>query len=340
LPDQFSRVDPKAAPPGLVACCKSRVLHHGYDPACCNFLFESGAIVGGFTQADNPEQRVLRGCSPWGPPVPPSVTARAGRHPQRGARAGRRMLSLRSQARRAAPAIPALPHLREVAIATWRARMVNESGSARVFEGLSRQLARAGLAGRDEAVGFAEDERRHGVLCGAVVEALGGEARAHALVREPFPSHRDAATPLEAALRNVLSICCLSETVAVALIGAERLEMPAGPLRDLLTSIYADEVAHARFGWRLLEQVAPGLDAETRAALSAYLGVAFAHLEEHELAHLPDDSEPPAEGREYGLCSGREARALFYDTVAEVIVPGLEQHGIAARRAWQERPAS
>ncbi len=246
-------------------------------------------------------------------------------------------LSLRSMARRHSPSLPDLPHLRQAAIATWRARMVNEHGSARVFEGLARQMARAKLPEHTEAAAFAGEERRHGVLCGAVVEALGGEAIAEVPVARRYPAHRDAATPVEATVRNLLSVCCLSETVAVALIGAERLEMPEGELRALLGRIYADEVGHARFGWRMLERLAPGFDAATRARLGEYLAVAFAHLEEHELAHLPVESEPPPEGCEYGLCSGRDARRLFFDTVIEVIVPGLERHGLPAESAWRER---
>lgn len=248
------------------------------------------------------------------------------------------MLSLREESRRHAPVVPDLPSLREAAIVTWRARMVNEHGSARVFEGLARQVARAGLE-HEEVARFADEERRHGILCGAVVEALGGEARAEIADPPLYPRHRDASCAREAMLRDVLSVCCLSETVAVALIGAERLEMPAGPLRELLTEIYADEVGHARFGWQLLEKLSPALDAKTKEALGHYLVVAFAHLEDHELAHLPESSDPPPEARAYGLCSGRDARALFYDTVTSVIVPGLERHGIPAARAWRERIA-
>jgi hypothetical protein len=55
---------------------------------------------------------------------------------------------------------------------------------------------------------------------------------------------------------------------------------------------------------------------------------------EHELAHLPLASKPPAEGVALGLCSGSDARTLFFDTVESVIVPGLERHGIPAKRAW------
>ena len=245
-------------------------------------------------------------------------------------------LDLRDPARALSPVVPNLPHLRESAIATWRGRMINEHSSARVFEGLAEQFAKAGILDVVEEVrGFAAEERRHGILCGAVVEALGGEALAEIPEGEEYPAHEDALTPLEAALRNMLSICCLSETVAVSLIGAERIEMPEGELRDLLTRIYADEVGHSRFGWRTLGRLAPMLDAGTKERLGDYLVVAFESLVEHELAHLPLSSNPPAEGVVYGLCSGPDARVLFLDTIEEVIVPGLEAHGIPAKRAWK-----
>lgn len=244
-------------------------------------------------------------------------------------------LDLRTEAKKRAPVVADVPSLREAGIATWRGRMINEHASARVFEGLAAQLAAAGYDDLvPEVRAFADEERRHGVLCGSVVEALGGEARAEIPDGEAYPAHEDAETPLEAALRNMLSICCLSETVAVSLIGAERLEMPEGELRELLTGIYADEVGHSRFGWRTLARVAPTLDDATKERLADYLEVAFAHLVEHELSHLPLGSNPPPEGVVYGLCSGADARVLFFDTVVDVIVPGLEAHGIPARRAW------
>jgi hypothetical protein len=245
-------------------------------------------------------------------------------------------LDLRDAARSHMPRVPTdLPHLQQAAIGTWRGRMINEHSSARVFEGLALQFAAAGIDDVVEEVkGFASEERRHGVLCGAVVEALGGEAFAEIPEGDVYPAHEDAASPLEAALRNMLSICCLSETVAVSLIGAERIEMPEGELRELLTGIYADEVGHSRFGWRTLQRLAPTLDQDLKDRLGDYLEVAFEHLVEHELAHLPVSSKPPPEGVALGLCSGPDARKLFFDTVTEVIVPGLEVHGIPAKRAW------
>ena len=253
---------------------------------------------------------------------------------------GRETLDLRELARARMIDLSATPGAAVAARETWRARMVNEHGSARVFEALAEQLARAGLAQTDVDAcrSFAEEERLHGVLCGAVVASLGGEAIAPALARTAMPLHAEVGAT-EAVLRNVLSVACLAETVAVALIGAERLAMPEGPLRALLTQIYSDEIGHARFGWRLVTTRIPSLDQSARARLSAYLSVAFASLEAHQLQHLPVGACPPPEGAALGLCRGEDGRALFYDTVTEVIVPRLEALGLSAKRAWLAIPS-
>ena len=247
-------------------------------------------------------------------------------------------LDLREAAQARRPAVPELPQLRGSAIATWRGRMVNEYQSAEVFAALAAQARRVGLSAVvvEQLSEFEAEERKHGVLCGAVVEALGGEARVEVTVPRQLSEHGGTA-PLEGFLRNVLSVSCLSETVAVALIGAERLEMPEGPLRELLSEIWADEVGHARFGWRVAQELLPQLDVAAKARLSLYLRVALRHLELHELEHLPLGSKPPAAGAALGLCNGADARALFYETVTTAILPPLENLGLKATEAWQTR---
>jgi hypothetical protein len=255
---------------------------------------------------------------------------------------GRLVLDLVEQARRLRPAVAEIdPALRHAVQRTWRGRMINEHGSAPVFEGLARQLRRAGAPAEHaaECARFAEEERTHGVLCGAVVEAFGGDARSEIDPTPPFPEHLDVA-PLEAVTRNIMSVGCLAETVAVTIISAERLEMPEGELRALLTRILADEIGHARFGWRFLAEALPSLDAAARARLGAYLRVAFAHLERHELTHLPVGARFPEGARAYGLCDGADARALFYDAVRDVIIPRLEEHGVPAEAAWKGRASA
>jgi len=251
------------------------------------------------------------------------------------------VLDLRAAARANRPELPWLPELENAAIATWRARMVNEHQSAAVFGALAGQARRVGLAANvvQQLSEFEAEERKHGVLCGAVVEALGAEARVPVTLPRSLPEHADAA-PLEALLRNVLSVSCLSETVAVALIGAERLEMPEGSLRELLSEIWADEVGHARFGWRVAQELLPQLDLTAKKRLSLYLRVALRHLELHELEHLPLASRPPADGAALGLCNGAAARTLFYRTVSDAILPALENLGLDAVDAWSARESA
>lgn len=168
---------------------------------------------------------------------------------------------------------------------------------------------------------------------------FGGEALAELPELQNMPDHTDVA-PLEAALRNVLSICCLSETIAVALIQAERSEVDVPEIAEILRQIVGDEARHARFGWTLLDDCAPSLDAELLGRLDRYLRVAFAHVERHELRYLSPNSRRDEAGAAVGVCDGAEARALFYATVNEVIVPQLALHGFAAEQAWLQRHAA
>ena len=247
-------------------------------------------------------------------------------------------LDLRVEAAAAALALdPAALDEREraAAIGTWLGRMVNEHISARVFAALIPQMMAAEVpaARIAEVAAMIGEELRHGVQCAAVVHALGGEAIAPLPPLPAVPDHADAA-PLEALLRNVLSIACLSETVAVALIGAERDSAGPPAMQATLTTILADEVGHARFGWRLLDELAPRLTPDLRRRLGDYLVAAFRHLRDHELAHLPPHPAPSLRAEAYGVCDGNEARALFFATIDTVIVPGLEHHGIPAAHAW------
>jgi hypothetical protein len=238
------------------------------------------------------------------------------------------VVDLREEARACAPNASDPGLLREAAIETWRGRMVNEYGSSRVFTALAQQMERAGFFTPKqiaECAKFAGEERKHGVLCGAVVESLGGVAAFELEDAPPLPEHEDT-TPIVAVLRNAMSVGCMSETVAVSLIGAERIEMPEGEIRALLTLIWADEIGHARFGWHLLARTLRDLSAREREDLWRYVPVALAHLDRHELAHLPD-CDAPKGGEAWGLCSGRSARQLYRATVNQIIVPRLRAMG-------------
>jgi len=228
------------------------------------------------------------------------------------------------------------PEERGLAIDSWVGRMRNEHVSARIFAQLLPQMMEVGLPARSqEAVAkMIADELRHGRLCAAAVVGLGGEAICEIPALASVPLHQDA-DALEGLLRNVLSVSCLSETVAVSLIAAERLNAGHPVLEETLTSILADEVQHARFGWSLLAELSGKLDAPLRARLGDYLAPAFAHLRAYELENLAPSPAPSKAAEDYGICDGPSARQIFFDTVRDVIIPGLQEHGIPARQAWQ-----
>jgi hypothetical protein len=248
------------------------------------------------------------------------------------------VIDLRALARKRMPRIPDPGRMREQALAMWSGRMRKEHASGRVFDALATQVREAelGAAVERECYGFAAEERHHAVLCGAVVEALGGAAIFTVREDDELARHDDA-SPGEALLRNVLSVSCMSETVAVALLGAERLAMPKGELSALLTRIYADEMGHARFGWRLVGVLARKLTPDARERTNEYLREAFGHLEMHELLHIDPQANPPPEGAAFGLRNGGAARSLFYETVERMILPTLDAVGFGATRAWTAR---
>lgn len=248
-------------------------------------------------------------------------------------------LDLRDEAARAPLDLGNLDDLtaadRAAALANWRDRMVSEHASARVFAGFFDKLLRAGLPRRtlDHARSAIDEELAHAVLCARVVSALGGEPRAP--LPQPLPSlaqHEDASA-IEAVLRDAISIGACSETVAVALVGAEREQAGPPALRRVLDQILADEIGHARLGWKLLDDLLPDQDARTRRRLSAYLVATF----EHQLAfHAPFLDLPAATDRavSIGAPDGPSNWRVFVSTMATVTLPGLEQRGLAARVAW------
>jgi hypothetical protein len=248
-------------------------------------------------------------------------------------------LDLRQEVRRSPVSIDAVAALddvcRQAAIAEWTGRMVNEHVSARVFAALLRQMMCAGVdATFQRAAGEAVvQELRHARLCAAVVEALGGTALAPMPELDEVPRHDDVG-PLEALLRNVIAVACLNETVAVALLESDRQLVTDSVLRGVITEILADEVGHSRLGWRLLENLAPRIDAAMRERLGQYLVPAFAQLFGRHFSS-PEAARPPAV-EALGVEDRLDATALFLNVVNDVIIPRLEAFGLPARAAVRE----
>ena len=257
------------------------------------------------------------------------------------ARCAMSTLDLRRDARRDALAPLDLGDVSSADLAAartnWKERMVSEHASARVFGELIGGMMRAGLAADEthRVADMVRQELDHARLCAKVLVAIGVEPVADLPELASVPIHEDARSPLEAVLRNVISVGCCSETVAVALVATER-EL-AGPrsLRRVLDQILSDEIKHSRFGWRLVSRLAPSLSFRERASLDAYLVDAFAHQVRF---HAPFLEMPCAgdAGLAVGAPHGRSNWLVFTATMNEIVIPGLERCGLSAREAWRE----
>ncbi len=236
------------------------------------------------------------------------------------------------------------PRAIELAVASWRLRALHEHQSSAVFARLLPQLieAEASIEYETTVLRMAMDEIHHAALCASVVELLGADPTVEAdLATKPLPEHADASR-LECALRNVMFVGCMSETIALALLTEERELTTEPAIRHVVAQLAADETLHAKLGWSFLAETWPRLDDAARERMTRYLPVALGYLEHEMLGAMPLPRDPPSadvaeEARALGVLDAREARALLYEVIAAVVLPRLEDHGLPAQEAWTAR---
>ncbi len=249
------------------------------------------------------------------------------------------IVDLRDAVRKAPLELPGLetysPEDLSLARDQWRVHMAAEFVSARVFAGLVPQMMAASLPFDEirEVTEMVRQEVDHGLLSGRVYAALGGEPCSALPPLPPVPAHEEC-TPLEAVLRNIISVSCCNETLAVAEVSSERERVTIEPLRQILTNILSDEIGHSRFGWRLLRDLSGGIDGEMKRRLSAYLVSVF----ERDLRALERSHEAPSASwaaLSVGAHDGELARTTYLETMTSVTIPGLERYGLKATWAYE-----
>src|SRR5437868_6436240 len=128
---------------------------------------------------------------------------------------------------------------------------------------------------------------------------------------------------LHQALANTMLVSCVSETYATTVLAATR-ELTTDPTAQaVLTSIYSDEVMHARLGWSYLRHaIEVGgqgvIDAAAQMLPIALRGVANVVERERPVGDVT------AAVRDHGLMTPSEERVIFSSCVRDVLVPGFE----------------
>lgn len=231
----------------------------------------------------------------------------------------------------------------------WAHRAVAEYQSTAQFAQLLHRLTRLGAP--LELIGAAcrlpLDECRHAELCAKMAELLGGRA-SHPVTTDGlalFEGEEARGGELFACVMTVLTVCCFGETLSVPMLEALHVvatdEVPA----RVAQIIGADEGYHASFGWEALSWMLPRLDEAGRARLERALPASMAHFE-YVVGASPKMLERLAggtleigagEGPNLGTLEPDEYGAIFYHTMEQEILPGLDALGLDGRGAWAAR---
>jgi hypothetical protein len=230
----------------------------------------------------------------------------------------------------------------------WAHRAVAEYHSTAQFAQLLHRLTLLGAP--IELIGAAcrlpVDECRHAELCSRMADLLGGR-EGHPIRSSGLALYGDVEREhgeLLACVLTVLMVCCFGETLSVPMLEAIHVvstdEVPA----RVAQIIGADEGYHASFGWEALGWMLPKLSAAQRGVLEAELPASMAHFERTSgagpkmLERLAGGAVEIERGEpNLGTLELEQYGAIFYHTMEEEILPGLERLGLDARGAWASR---
>jgi hypothetical protein len=224
--------------------------------------------------------------------------------------------------------------------ATWAFRTRAEIEATARFARIAAELAEVGatevvLRGAAEA---SADELRHRDLC-AQLAARWGEPDAMNHVPPKTRIGRSEMDPRDRLLWEIVSVCCVSETMNVALL-TRCLEVAKDEeIRTTLHELLRDEVRHARLGWAHLA-------AERAAGRGQFLADVMPLVLEASIepGFLEGKHAPPWTDAlyDYGELPWVELVGIFRDTLNLVVFPGLDANGIDSSkgRAWLEEHSS
>jgi hypothetical protein len=219
---------------------------------------------------------------------------------------------------------------------TWRRRAAAEYLAVSTFSVLAVDLVAAAAPADvlSHCVRSQLDEIRHAELAIRMVEIYGGGRSEPPAGLSNLP-HEKGRPRLHQAVANTLLVSCVSETYATTVLTATR-DLTTDPVAHaVLTSIYSDEVMHARLGWSYLrwgiEKGGQGvIDAAAEMVPRALRGVANVIERERPIGEVTEAV------RGHGLMTSAEERVIFSQCVREVLVPGFTALGVPAGSALDD----
>ena len=182
----------------------------------------------------------------------------------------------------------------------------------------------------------AEDEGRHAAHCAALAREYGTPVPEQLPAQLPEIAPRSL-TSAQKTLYEFVAACCIAETLSVGVL--MRLRPAAGDerMRAVLHELLQDEVVHSRLGWAYLAHAAPSESVTFLGRFLPDMLEVTAAEDALPAAPTPEDADPAL--LPHGVLPHAERRALFTSAMRDVVLPGLEQHGVPTgpAREWLQR---
>jgi hypothetical protein len=217
----------------------------------------------------------------------------------------------------------------------WMKRSVAEHEATARFAFYAERMRALGVPSRfeEETMAASADEKRHLDLCMSVARRFGVTT----LELEPAGFGLREPDTHEFLLWDLVAACCFSETINVALLSTTLKFAEDAEIREATRELLSDEVKHSRLGWAYL---AWGRSQGLGASLAAGLPEMLRSVTGPPLFSNPPARENEASYRHLGDAHMSERLQLFYQTVDEVILRGLEEQGITTKsaREWLAAP--
>lgn len=213
-----------------------------------------------------------------------------------------------------------------------------EYGAIEIFARVAGSAARLGVPFDlvTAACRIPSDEMRHADQALRFASLLAGREVTHTIDESELPKW-----PTELSQEHldvlVVEVSAVGETLAYALLDASRRLTRDPVAKAHYSSIVADEVHHARFGWRYLAWRAPQWTSGERQRVADRAGEMVASAESR-FAHGRD--APRGSGKAahaLGVLDTKGQRVAVKRVFEDEIVPALDALGLGASHAWKKR---
>lgn len=220
--------------------------------------------------------------------------------------------------------------------ATWMRRAEAEYLAVSTFSVLAIDLvaARAPADVLSLCLRAGIDEVRHAEMAVRMAKIYGGGEKLPPPGMSYLPDDPEA-EKLHQALANTMLVSCVSETYATTVLSATRDLTTDPTAKAVLTSIYSDEVMHARLGWSYMRHAIETGGQGVIDAAAAMLPKALRGVANVVEAERPFGEVTPAV-RTHGLMTPAEERVIFSSCVRDVLVPGFQALGIPVGTAVED----